>query len=186
MRTPLDQFKEKIATLGASETARRLGVSAAAANHWKNGVREPGHDARVSMHTVLGIPSDAPWCSDGNGGSDTPQEKTPAPAAVRAIRRRRVIDLGGKAHLEAVLEEAVGLQDEADDWSPRDRIGLLGVRADTSKALARLNGENSPSEAAFAASPPFKRFVAGLVEVLKPHPDALRAVLAYCESLEPN
>ena len=70
------------------------------------------------------------------------------------------------------------------DATVSDRIAVLRATVTPIKLLGQLTGEIGASETTIASSPHYRRVRAVIVEALRPHPAALRDVIAALERAE--
>ena len=123
-----------------------------------------------------------------HGRADAPEAGRPSPPPAAAATPSATA--GGVGTVRTTLEQARAHLAEIDELLAKAKISgepldkLLAERGRALGVLGKLTGELGASESTLAASPYWKRLRAALVEVLRQHPDAARAVLEVIERAE--
>jgi len=165
------------ATSGA--LAPQLGVSRNTVACWRLGTKRPSEPARAQMYTLLGIPREA-W----SRAAGTPAPAADLPPATPAKKRAKG-ELG--TNTEEVESAITSLNAELakPGLEPHARARLEDIRLKAVGIRARLERDRDVFDARVVRSSPFWRRVKGLlIDALKPHPAAARAVAAALEAAE--
>lgn len=186
------QGAKLFASLGKTQAAlaAALGVSTGIVAMWQSGKRTPSLPNRQAVHELYGIPVVA-W------DQAPTDDRAPRPASVASRRRRRSDDprtraAPSAAEAEILVESTLTsridkLEIEADDTIDRlksdksvtvlERVKAVESLGKTLIQLRRLRGEDA-SEVRVLHHPKWIELRTAILDALRAHPDALRAVVS--------
>ncbi len=175
-----DELAKVVKRHGASEVARRLGVSEGIVRHWAKGFA-PRSNAREQIEATFGIAA-AGWASSESAppGSpatalfNSPAPLAPAPSPAPA---------GGAVDAKALVLELLGqlrralARCENDSGTTARELAQLATSATSAMRLySRLSGELEISNSQVARSAPFQRIIRVIGEAVSKFPGACQAV----------
>lgn len=157
-----------------NEIAAECGVSKALVSNWRTGIRLPSPDARERLELAYGIPQDE-W--DVRHASDEPAPSMELdPDAPPLESTLRMLDA-------QLMRLANGGTDE--DFKQAEGIRkMLATRAQQEKDKRTIDAYIERAVINPTRQPFYQRAVNLVVDALKPHPDALRDVLAALDAAQ--
>lgn len=204
----------RIVLLGRTqrELGQVAGIAPNAIGAYARDERLPEPENRTRLDQACGIPTgawDAPNLSRGAvpvvaavDESPPPTERVPSVAAVLQLRPEPpqawqpppAVEGGGRPttaleRVDGLLRSLQMLIDDlhlaaAGSASIKDRLACLRAMTGPIRLLAMLTGEAGATDATVASSPFYQRVRDAVVDALRPHPDAARAVIAALERVE--
>lgn len=164
-----------------AQIAREVSVSVAIVNYWQNGERKPGIGNRKALLARYKIPIEA-W--------DEEPTKPPTSSAASAPSPTRPSSGWGESSavarislLESMAQELIDRLSNDASMTPLEGAKVLAQLTHAEKQLRSMKGENAP-EVRLVTHPKWLAVKRAILEALKDHPKALRAVVDALSTLE--
>lgn len=158
-----------------ADIARRVGKAEATVRHHASGVRFPDEKTRIAYAEQYGV--------DATSWTKLDEAPSPAPTTQTVLPKKPKISANSSALEEvrsnlAAIDDAITLA-KADKSTPSTHLSaLFNSKTAAARMLARLTGALDVSESVIIASPPWQRLVLVIIDALRAHPEAAKAVLA--------
>jgi hypothetical protein len=142
------------------------------------GVSKNSLARHLKDHTRLSIPVPPKKKARARAEEAPPAPPVTVPSGGQTLAKTEI------AALFRSVRELVKQAEKDEAVSYSEKASLMRAAIQALKLLGQLTGEIGQNEASLVASPQWKRFTAVLLDVLRPHPEALKAVVAKLEHME--